>query len=94
MIAQIYHAFLDMIVNGTVRLTGGLTQYEGAVEVYLNSQWRSVCYDGWDELDAKVVCREINYLSTSIEVKGIISMELALIIIIGHSCNKCCNLIG
>ena len=63
---------IDMIVNGTVRLTDGLTQYEGAVEVYLNSQWRSVCYDGWDELDAKVVCREINYLSTSVEVKGII----------------------
>jgi hypothetical protein len=60
-----------MIVNGTVRLTGGLTQYEGAVEVYLNSQWRSVCYDGWDELDAKVVCREIHYLSMSVEVKGI-----------------------
>ena len=54
-----------------MRLTDGLTQYEGVVEVYLNSQWRSVCYDGWDELDAKVVCREINYLSTSIEVKGI-----------------------
>ena len=64
---------IDTIVNGTIRLTDGLTQYEGVVEVYLsmNSQWRSVCYDGWDELDAKVVCREINYLSTSVEVKGI-----------------------
>ena len=65
------HAFLDVIVNRTIRLTDGLTQYEGVVEVYLNSQWRSVCYDGWDELDAKVVCRELNYLSTSVEIRGI-----------------------
>ena len=68
-----------MIVNGTVRLTDGLTQYEGVVEVYLNSQWRSVCYDGWDELDAKVVCREINYLSTSVEVKGILHTCIAIV---------------
>ena len=64
--------FLDMIKNGTVRLSNGLTQYEGEVEIYLNSQWRSICYDGWDELDAKVVCREMSYLSTSVETKGII----------------------
>ena len=29
-----------------------------------------MCYDGWNELDARVVCREIGYLSTSAEVKG------------------------
>ena len=69
-----HHALLDnMIKNGTVRLSNGLTQYEGEVEIYLNSQWRSVRYDGWDEFDAKVVCREISYLSTSVEVKGIIT---------------------
>ena len=69
-----YHALVDniMIKNGTVRLSNGLTQYEGEVEIYLNSQWRSVCYDGWDEVNAKVVCRQISYLSTSVEIKGIL----------------------
>ena len=61
-----------MINNGAVRLSNGLTKYEGEVEVYFNSEWRSVCNDGWDELDAKIVCREINYLSTSVEVKGVL----------------------
>ena len=56
----------------TVRLSNGLTQYEGEVEIYLNFQWRAVCYDGWDEVDAKTVCREISYLSTSVEIKGIL----------------------
>ena len=60
-----------MIENGKFRLADGLTQYEGRVEIYLNSEWTSICSDGWDEVDAKVVCRQLNYLSTSLQVKGI-----------------------
>ena len=53
-----------------MRLTDGLTQYEGRVEVYLNLEWITICNDGWDEADAKVVCRQLNYLSTSVDVQG------------------------
>ena len=38
--------------------------------MYLNSEWRTICNDGWDEADAKVVCRQLNYLSTSVDVQG------------------------
>ena len=65
---QLMH--IDTIKNGELRLTDGLTRFEGRVEMYWNSEWRTICNNGWDESDAIVVCRELNYLSTSLEIKG------------------------
>ena len=59
-----------MVRNGTIRLTDGLTQYEGRVEMYFNSEWRYVCSDEWDDLDAMVVCRQLSYLAMSVQIKG------------------------
>jgi hypothetical protein len=60
-----------VIRNGEIRLANGVHKYSGRVEMYWNSEWRTVCYDGWDELDAQVVCRQFNYLSTSVQILGI-----------------------
>ena len=62
-------------MNGTLRLTDGLSQYEGRVEIYWDSEWKSICSDGWDELDAMVVCRQMKYLSTSVQIHGIYYMH-------------------
>ena len=62
--------FPDHIENGKLRLTTGLTQYEGRVEMFWNSQWRAICNEGWDVSDARVVCRQLHYLATSIQVEG------------------------
>ena len=47
--------------NGTIRLVGGPSPYKGRVEVCIGGCWGTVCGNGFDESDASVVCRELEY---------------------------------
>ena len=46
-----------------MRIVGGSSYNEGVVEVYYNGRWGSVCYYGWDEHDANIVCKQLGFTS-------------------------------
>ena len=51
--------------SGAIRLIGSSRASEGRVEVCLNNTWGTVCDDGWTDVDASVVCRQLGYSSLS-----------------------------
>ena len=52
-----------------IRLVDGRSANEGRVEVWHNGQWGTVCDDGWDYNNVKVVCRQLGLSYGNAEVK-------------------------
>ena len=50
--------------SGDVRLVDGRNMFEGRVEMCDEGEWKTVCDFGWDNLEARVVCRQIGYNMT------------------------------
>jgi len=51
--------------------------------VCVDSSWSSVCWDGWDDTEAAVVCRQLNFTgggkSLSLELVGWWAFEIIFI---------------
>nr|XP_034333604.1 scavenger receptor cysteine-rich type 1 protein M130-like isoform X7 [Crassostrea gigas] len=42
-----------------VRLSGGYSNKEGRVEVFMNNVWGTICDAGWDSVDTRIVCNTL-----------------------------------
>ena len=56
---------LEACYDREIRLRGGFDENQGRVEICFGGVWGTVCDDGWDETDARVVCRQLGLQSTS-----------------------------
>lgn len=51
-------------------MIGGTSANEGRVEILHNGEWGTVCMNGWDDIDARVVCDQLGYFGDPTAVSG------------------------
>jgi len=64
--------------EGALRLVGGVSPYEGRVEVCgEDREWGTVCDADWTLANTRVVCRQLNFTSSVITRKMNIKTSIA-----------------
>ena len=58
----------------------GSLESAGTVEICINGVWGTVCDNGWDNNDARVVCSQLGYNAEGSEFKFYAGLEIVLTI--------------
>ena len=61
LLSEVPLSILIGCTEGDIRLLEGNAANEGRVEVCQSDAWGTVCDDGWDNNDARVVCRQLGF---------------------------------
>ena len=56
-----YGSYLSL--DSAVRLIDGINKLEGRVEIQYQGIWGTICDDGWDDIKATIVCKELGFLN-------------------------------
>ena len=56
--------------DGQIRLRGGTSVREGRVEICISGVWGTICDSLWDSREARVVCRQLGFLSIGENAKS------------------------
>ena len=69
------------------QVTEGQMENEGRVEFCSSGRWGLVCYDGWDNNDATVVCRQLGYdVESKLILKYIVRYNNCIILQLHCTC--------
>ena len=60
----------SIAVEGSLRLRGGSTQFEGRVEVLIGGEWGTIRDNEWGLPDAMVACRQLGFSTAQAAVLG------------------------
>ena len=76
--------FCSVCTDGDVRLSGGLNESQGTVEVCFNNLWGLVAQSEWSTSDAEVTCRQLGYPAEGIlfELNMCYFMLILLLVVI------------
>ena len=65
-----------MCNDGDIRLRDGANSMEGRVEYCLDNRWGTVCDDLFDNVEARVICRQLGFSDLGKQVGIIILSRL------------------
>ena len=70
--------------DGQIRLAGGSLSNEGRVEICRSGQWKTVCDNNWRGNEARVVCRQLGFITQGIMAIVCMAISIRAIIMILH----------
>ena len=63
-----FHFLFTVCDKGSIRLVGSNNSNEGTIEICVDREWFLISDSAWDDTDAAVACRQLNYQGYSSEI--------------------------